>query len=292
MKTDKKGKSYFMEFAGLTEYKNWVLSYANRENSFKKKTNESNFFTKWENIRYKFQGTDSLDEIRDLKSYIYPEKLQKIRSQVADKVKSLQVPDVRKKVQFKDRGEFSADRYFAGDTRKPFATMSKGRGSAIPTVNIYLAIGYDCSIKAHSQAPYNTIAGVIFADLLSKHGYAVNVYAVRSSKNSAQDRKKRLTCVTKIKDQNTYLDADTLAVLASDPRYFRYWGFAGTYAGWDIFGSYESEGVGYALNNREVESELAKFDKQPDFLFGQDFSEQQAVQSLQRAISQINQKYA
>lgn len=284
---NKKRSCYVEQLASFSELKNEVKRYLEDDSLFNKERNQRKVenFTTDNNMRF-YGGTP--DERANLTSYMDAERLQKVRDEVAADVQNLQIPDVRKRIEFhKNRHIFCGERYHAGH-KKAFATRKQKRAPR-PVVNIVLSMGYNCNIDA-KDAAYNCLGGIVFADMLAKQGYAVNIYVV-----GAADYYSSGNCginVVKAKDASTYLDADTLALLASDPRFFRHWVLQFNAISEDKRGREMQGGFGVQMKPEEIKDALQAAGLEYDFLFGQCFSHNKTVQQVREAVESLQEEQA
>ena len=289
------GNVYRSDFEGFAQYTDFLKSveFSNKRNEAEfKEIRDMGLTEDSRKFKRNFHGTDSREEVLNMVSYIDPDALAKLKMQMSAQIEAQPVQDIRKKVRFSRRGEFSPDRYFAGDNRKCFMKRDKSK-KVSPSVTVYISTGYNAGVRA-KDGLYNALAGVVFVELLQKAGYHVTVFTTeisRSSSFSDSDGIEYLINCVQAKGENRYLDADTLAILASDPRHFRYYGFLGIPASSEIHGLDCPYGLGSAPKKSEMIDVMQKAGYEFDFFFGGSTSFDQSLTELKQALQNVNAKF-
>lgn len=275
-------KDSIQYYSGLHSFKSAVVEPCKRSHNKEKHTYQLE-----ERLpSVSFEGTDSREELRNLKSYMKPELLERLQKQAEESVAQIAVPDVRQNVVFGEHGKFSASRYFAGFEDSAFASYSQTAGVQ-PTVNIYLSMGYSAGNSA-KDGVHIAIAGVVFAEILQNSGYAVNIYVTSAGKRGDDIGLNVITA----KESGDYLDSDNVATVASDPRFFRHFGFLGIIKNFDNQGKDVPYGYGAPIPIKKQRQLLEADGNKVDFIFGDCLNMASAISQLTKAVNTLKQQHA
>ena len=99
-----------------------------------------------------------------------------------------------------------------------------------PTANIFIIAGAPLHIEGN-QIMYTGVGCSILVDFLELHGMPVQVFVIVASKINDQV----VASIVKVKDTQTPINNNTLLLLSSDPKHFRYRGFKSIIAIGDYF---------------------------------------------------------
>ena len=159
------------------------------------------------------------------------------------------------------------------------------------SVEFFLFGGGAAKVKAEDML-YAGVSAVIMAELLIKAGIRVKINMVIGSSTSS-DRNEFYGCVIPLKQYDETLDRNIIALLSSDPRFFRYDGFKGIIAAYEHFKTKVPFGYGYALSASQFKHifEKSGYAKKSQaahrYYFGGTFSESAALQDINETIEDI-----
>ena len=116
-------------------------------------------------------------------------------------------------------------------------------------VEIYLSCGGSAGVQA-ADFLYSGISAIIVGQLLEQARISTKISIVIGT---SPDNFKRsvYACIVPVKNYDEGLDTNLLALLSSDPRFYRYDGFKGIYSVYDHFGKTVPGDIGYGFNKRE-----------------------------------------
>lgn len=188
------------------------------------------------------------------------------------------------------------------DGKPKIRTTSKNVYAYFPRVNknkqavdLFISCGGNAVITAE-QFLYSGISAIIVAQLLEKALIQTRISIVIGS--SPDDfREKAFGAIIPVKNYDEKLDVNLLALLTSDPRFFRHEGFKGIVALYDHFGETCPGSLGYGFNKEHLaraidHSTYTKTAKlAPNrFYFGWTFSEHEAVEVIMESIDDLAKK--
>ncbi|MGZ4089109.1 MAG: hypothetical protein ACXVNM_08560 [Bacteroidia bacterium] len=163
-------------------------------------------------------------------------------------------------------------------------------------VELFISCGGHASINSE-QFLYSGVGAIIVAKLLEKARIQTRISIVIGS--SPDDFKERCyACVIPVKNYDQTLDVNLLALLTSDPRFFRFEGFKGIISLYDHFGQIAPASLGKGMNKDYLikvieKSSYAKTAKIANhrFYFGWTFNEAEAVESVNETIEEIAKRF-
>lgn len=159
-------------------------------------------------------------------------------------------------------------------------------------VDIFISAGGNSSITAE-QFLFSGVSAIIVAQLLEKAHIKTKISLVIGS--SPDDfRDKVFVAVVPIKKYDEPLDINLIALLSSDPRFFRYEGFKGIISLYEHFNEKCPGGLGKGMNKETLEKTMNEYvKKHPEsfsenrFYFGWTFSEDSAINQINTVIDEI-----
>jgi len=164
-------------------------------------------------------------------------------------------------------------------------------------VDLFISCGGHASITAE-QFLYSGISAIIVAQLLEKALIQTRISIVIGS-SPDNFNEKAYGAIIPVKNYDEKLDVNLLALLTSDPRFFRYEGFKGIVALYDHFGETCPGTLGYGFNKDYLTQviEHSTYTKTAKlapnrFYFGWTFSEQEAVEVIKEGIDELAKKLA
>jgi hypothetical protein len=162
-------------------------------------------------------------------------------------------------------------------------------------VELFISCGGHVGIKA-DQLLYSGISAIVVAQLLEMARIQTKISIVFGSSPDGFEQSV-YACLVPVKNYDETLDVNLLALLTSDPRFFRYEGFKGIIASYDYFNAKcpDSLGKGMTKNYLSQVIEKSDYSKQkalaPNrFYFGWTFSEQAAIEQINETIEEISKR--
>lgn len=162
-------------------------------------------------------------------------------------------------------------------------------------VDLLVSCGASSSITAE-QCLYSGMGALIVAQILEQGNIPTRIsIAIGSSPDGYSHS--AYACLIPVKNYDERLDTNLLALLTSDPRFFRYEGFQGIVSLYDHFKESAPESLGRGMNREFLIKtiEQSSYTKQnklaPNrFYFGWTFSEAEAVKSINQTIEEISKR--
>jgi hypothetical protein len=162
-------------------------------------------------------------------------------------------------------------------------------------VDLFISCGGNASISAE-QFLYSGISAIIVAQMLEKARIQTRISIVIGS-SPDNFTAKAFGAVIPVKNYDEKLDINLLALLTSDPRFFRHEGFKGIISVYEHFGESCPSSLGYGFDKdllmKAVEhSTYTKTAKlAPNrFYFGWTFNEHEAVDVINETINDLAEK--
>lgn len=162
------------------------------------------------------------------------------------------------------------------------------------SVEIFLAGGGASKVKPEALL-YAGVSAVIISELLIKAGFRIKINMVIGSADS-DSRNKFVGCVIPVKQYDETLDRNIIALLSSDPRFFRYDGLKGIVSAYDHFNLKVGTGLGYPMSASELKElfENSGYTKNLQsahrYYFGGTFTEEEAISDIKETIEDIVNK--
>lgn len=180
-------------------------------------------------------------------------------------------------------------------SKKVYAYYPK-RDKEKRAVEIYLAIGGASSITAESFI-YSGVSAIIVAQLLEKAKVNTRISIVVGT---SPDEFKRsvYASIIPVKGYDEKTDANLLALLSSDPRFYRYDGFKGVVSTYEHFKKQAPLDIGIGFNEREnlistiehsTYTNTAKLAPNRIYM-GRIFSEAEAIRDIENTIQSLAEK--
>lgn len=188
------------------------------------------------------------------------------------------------------------------DGRPKIRTTSKNVFAWFPpqrkeksAVEMFITCGAPAAINA-DKFLYSGIAAIITAQILEIARIPTRINLVIGS-SPDQFEKKAFASIIPVKNYDETLDVNLLALLTSDPRFFRYEGFKGLLGIYDHFGASIPSNFGTAMNRGYLKDTIEKsgYAKKAGlapnrFYYGFTFSESEAIDQINLAIEEISGK--
>jgi hypothetical protein len=164
-------------------------------------------------------------------------------------------------------------------------------------VEIYLACGGASDITA-KEFLYSGISAVIVAQLLEQARINTKISIVIGT-SPDNFKSKVYACIVPVKNYDEKLDANLLALLSSDPRFYRYDGLKGVVSVYDHFGEKAPFNFGYGFNDRdnfirtiEQSSYTQSATLAPNRIYmGRIFSEREAINDIEKTMQTLAEKF-
>lgn len=188
------------------------------------------------------------------------------------------------------------------DGKPKIRTSSKNVYAYFPRVNkdkqavdLFISCGGHASVTAE-QFLYSGVSAIIVAQLLEKALIQTRISIVIGS-SPDNFSKKAYGAVIPVKNYDEKLDINLLALLTSDPRFYRHEGFKGVVALYDHFGEACPGSLGYGFNKEHLTTaiENSTYTKTATlapnrFYFGWTFSEDESVEVIKESINDLAEK--
>jgi hypothetical protein len=162
-------------------------------------------------------------------------------------------------------------------------------------VELYLACGANSNINSEAFL-YSGISAIIVAQILEK-ARIPNRISIAIGSSPDNFRSTAYACIIPVKEYDENLDVNLLALLSSEPRFFRYEGFKGVIGMYDYFKASCPSGLGNGMTRQYLSQvvERSTYTKNarlaPNrFYFGWTFSERDAVDTINDTIEEIAQR--
>jgi hypothetical protein len=178
--------------------------------------------------------------------------------------------------------------------------------SSLPRIDLIIASSYSGGVDSRDAMVWNTMAGLAVAQKLSQSN--INYRIIAAYTDGARAGKEVYTFV-KIKDEGQPLNANMMATLISDGRFFRYETFLGSFAtmfdaGYDANIDYmgissaindtdaspkiRNSYIDYLKTNKGYSDRMAAKNFDSKIVFRQALTESQAVAEYNRVIDKIS----
>jgi len=188
------------------------------------------------------------------------------------------------------------------DGRPKIRTTSKNVFAWFPpqskeksAVEMFITCGAPAAINAEKFL-YSGIAAIITAQILEIARIPTRINLVIGSSPDEFDETV-FASIIPVKNYDETLDINLLALLTSDPRFFRYEGFKGLIGIYDHFGASIPSSFGTAMNRGYLTDTIEKsgYAKKAGlapnrFYYGFTFSESEAIDQINLAIEEISSK--
>jgi hypothetical protein len=178
-------------------------------------------------------------------------------------------------------------------TKKVFAWFSK-RNKEREAVEIYIGCGGNSNLSAERML-YSGMGAIVFAQILAKAGIPTKITVMVGT--TPDQAATAYFSLVPVKNYDEPLDANLLATLSSDPRFFRYDGFKGLIAVYDHFGQNIPNNLGSVMPRemlvRCIENSTYTKTAQlaPNrFYFGGTYSADAAISQVMDAIATLAKK--
>jgi hypothetical protein len=159
-------------------------------------------------------------------------------------------------------------------------------------VDIFISAGGHSEVTAE-QFLYSGISAIIVAQLLEKAHVKTKIsLVIGSSPDNFNDTV--VGAIIPIKKYDEPLDINLIALLSSDPRFFRFEGLKGIISLYDHFKERCPSGLGRGMTKTTLESTMNEYiKKHPDsfsenrFYFGWTFNEDSAIDQINTVVNEI-----
>jgi hypothetical protein len=159
-------------------------------------------------------------------------------------------------------------------------------------VELFISCGAHSGIKAN-ELLYSGIGAIIVAELLEKARIQTKISVVFGSSPDGYS-KTAYACLVPIKQYNEPLDKNLLALLSSDPRFFRYEGFKGIVSIYDYFRKQTPETLGKGMTKDTLQEVFEESDYSTKaklahnrFYFGWTFNESDVIKQINETIDEL-----
>ncbi|MFB6453814.1 hypothetical protein ACE38W_00980 [Chitinophaga sp. Hz27] len=161
------------------------------------------------------------------------------------------------------------------------------------SVEIYLSIGGSSEVDADDFI-YSGVSAIIVAQLL-EHAHISTKISIVVGTSPDNFKKSVFASIVPIKNFDESIDVNLLALLSSDPRFYRYDGFKGVVSTYEHFNATVPDDMGYGFNHRnnlkatiENSTYTASAKLAPNRIYmGRIFSEQEAIADIESTIKQL-----
>jgi hypothetical protein len=163
-------------------------------------------------------------------------------------------------------------------------------------VEIYLAIGGSSAITAEDFI-YSGVSAIIVAQLLEKARVSTKISIVVGT-SPDEFKKSVYASIIPVKGYDEKTDANLLALLSSDPRFYRYDGFKGVISTYEHFNAKAPSDIGTGFNERknlirtiEQSSYTHTAKLAPNRIYmGRIFSEEEAIRDIEETMQALAEK--
>jgi hypothetical protein len=213
------------------------------------------------------------------------------------------VKQTHKGFELKTDGSFIEERSEQKENGHPkIRTTSKNVYAYFPKINkeqqaveLYISCGGHGDISA-DQLLYSGISAIVVAQLLEKAHIQTKISIVLGS-SPDNFTENVYACIVPVKKYDEALDINLVALLTSDPRFFRYEGFKGIVSIYDYFKEPTPKSLGKGITKDHLIDVIEKSDysKQKElapnrFYFGWAFSEDSAIEQINETIEEISKR--
>lgn len=178
-------------------------------------------------------------------------------------------------------------------TKKVFAWFPK-RNKEREAVEIYIGCGGNSNLSAE-QMLYSGLGAIVFAQMLDKARIPTKVTMVVGSTPDSYET--AYLALIPVKKYDQQLDANLLATLSSDPRFYRHDGFRGVVSIYDHFGKECPSTLGSAMTREGIVRCIEQLTYTKDaklaanrFYFGGTHTEHDAVTQVKLAVQTLAKK--
>jgi hypothetical protein len=200
-------------------------------------------------------------------------------------------------------GSLIEKRYEQKENGEPkIRTTSKNVYAYFPKINkekqaveLFISCGGHVGIKA-DELLYSGISAIVVAQLLEKARIQTKISIVFGS-SPDNFEESVYACLVPVKNYDEALDINLLALLTSDPRFFRYEGFKGIISSYDYFKSKCPLTLGKGMTKDYLSEVIEKSDYSKNktlapnrFYFGWTFSEDAAIEQINETIEEISKR--
>ena len=220
------------------------------------------------------------------------------------KVEDMEVSKTAKGFQLKEDSSVVVQRWEEKEDATPkIRTSSKNVYAYFPpikrqnkAVELFIACGANSNIDA-TRFLYSGISSIIIAQLLEKARIKTRIsIAIGSSPDGYKNN--AFAAIIPVKNYDENLDMNLLALLTSDPRFFRYEGFKGIVSLYDHFGQTAPATLGSGMDRDFLVKTIEKSDYTKKikrasnrFYFGWTFSEAEAIRQVNETIEEIASRF-
>lgn len=169
-----------------------------------------------------------------------------------------------------------------------FPKVSKERQA----VELFISCGGSSQVTAQ-ELLYSGISAIVVSELLEKARIQTKISVVFGSSPDGYS-KTAYACLVPVKQYDEPLDKNVLALLTSDPRFFRYEGFKGIVSIYDYFQREAPDSLGRGMTKEYLENVIEKSDYSKKaklahnrFYFGWTFSEEAAINQINDTVDEI-----
>lgn len=162
-------------------------------------------------------------------------------------------------------------------------------------VELYISCGAHSGVQAKSFL-YSGVSAIIVAQILEKARIQTRISIVIGSSPDGFNRIAYAAAIP-VKNYDENLDVNLLALLTSDPRFFRHEGFKGIISLYDHFKAVAPDSLGTGMNRDFLIKtiEQSTYSKQAKlapnrFYFGWTFDEEGATDAVQNSIDELAKK--
>lgn len=188
------------------------------------------------------------------------------------------------------------------DGKPKIRTSNKNVYAYFPHVNkekkaveLFISCGGDANIDAEGFL-YSGISAIIVAQILEKARVQTRISIVIGSSPDGF-KEKAYAAIIPVKNYDENLDINLLALLTSDPRFFRYEGFKGIISLYDHFKTRVPSGLGNGIGQTTLKMliEQSTYSQQANlapnrFYFGWTFDEAGAIDAIKDSIDELDKR--
>lgn len=159
-------------------------------------------------------------------------------------------------------------------------------------VELFISCGANANTKAEDLL-YSGVSAIIIAQILQTARIQTRISIVIGSSPDNFNRSV-YAAVIPVKNYDENLDVNLLALLTSDPRFFRYEGLKGIISAYDHFNEAAPETLGAGINRESLRKtiEESTYAKEANlapnrFYFGWTFNEADAIKAVENSIEEL-----